>query len=104
MDVSASTHDRAPGTPRFRVLDGAHGEDADGGLVTGPESDLVQLRDAATLLVALRRLDGLILALVAHPFDEAAYSGLASYLTGPGRRALQAFDRATAANSPLRGL
>lgn len=97
----------APGSPAtrpsLRVLVGDADDVAGEGAGLGElESDLARLRDAATLLVARRRLDGLLLALTAHPFDAAAYRGLASYLTGPGRRALQVFDRAAPATA--RGL
>jgi hypothetical protein len=59
------------------------------------------LRDAASLLTARRRLDGLLLQLAANPFDPAAYRGLGSYLGGPGALALAAYERVSA--STVRG-
>jgi hypothetical protein len=59
------------------------------------------LRDAATLVTARMRLDGLLLQLAANPFDPAAYRGLRSYLVGPGVLALAAYERVSA--STVRG-
>jgi len=59
------------------------------------------LRDAATLVTARMRLDGLLLQLAANPFDPAACRGLGSYLLGPGALALAAYERVSA--STVRG-
>jgi hypothetical protein len=70
----------------------------------GPEDvreDLALLRDAATLVTARRRLDGLLLQLAVNPFDPDAYRGLGSYLVGPGMLALAAYERVSA--STVRG-
>ncbi len=64
--------------------------------------DLTLLRDAATVLTARQRLDGLLLRLMVNPFDPAAYRGLGSYLAGPGAQALAAHKRLAAATD--RGL
>lgn len=64
-------------------------------------ADVTLLRDAATLVTARRRLDGLLLQLAANPFDPAAYRGLGSYLVGPGALALAAYERVSA--STVRG-
>lgn len=63
-------------------------------------ADVALLRDAATLVTARRRLDGLLLQLAAHPFDRAAYRGLGSYLVGPGALALAAYERVSASTVP----
>jgi len=55
--------------------------------------DVALLRDAATLVTARQRLDGLLLQLTVNPFDPAAYCGLSSYLGGPGALALAAYAR-----------
>ena len=63
--------------------------------------DLTLLRDAATVLTARQRLDGL-LQLAVDPFDPAAYRGLRCYLAGTGAQVLAAHERLTAASA--RGL
>ena len=70
----------------------------------GPEDvreRVALLRDAATLVTARRRLDGLLLQLAVNPFDPDAYRGLGSYLVGPGMLALAAYERVSA--STVRG-
>ena len=74
--------------------------DPDG--ATDVAQDLTLLRDAATLVTARQRLDGLLLQLTVNPFDSAAYRGLGSYLAGPGLLALAAYERVRA--STLRGM
>ena len=58
------------------------------------------LRDAATLVTARQRLDGLLLQLTVNPFDPAAYRGLSSYLVGPGVLALAVYERVSASTVP----
>lgn len=72
------------------------------GLEEDLHADLALLRDAAALVTARLRLDGLLLQLTVNPFDSAAYRGLGSYLIGPGVRALAAYERVSA--STLRGI
>ena len=54
------------------------------------------LHDAATLVMARQRLDGLLLQLTANPFDPTACRSLDSYLAGPGVLALAAYERVSA--------
>lgn len=61
--------------------------------------DLGLLRDAATLVTARQRLNGLLLQLAVNPFDPAAYRGLNSYLVGPGVLALAAYERVSASTA-----
>ena len=61
--------------------------------------DLGLLRDAATLVTARQRLNGLLLQLAVNPFDPAAYRGLSSYLVGPGVLALAAYERVSASTA-----
>lgn len=70
--------------------------------VADVRADLALLRDAATLVTARQRLDGLLLQLAANPFDPVAYRGLGSYLVGPGVLALAAYERVN--TSPVRGI
>ena len=72
----------------------------DTGGVEDVREDLALLPDAATLVMARQRSDGLLLLLV-NPFDLAAYPGLASYLAGPSVLALAAYGYVTA--SAVRG-
>jgi len=58
--------------------------------------DLALLHDAATLVTARQRLDGLLLQLTVHRFDPTAYRSLGSYLAGPGVLALAAYERVSA--------
>lgn len=58
------------------------------------------LRDAASVLLARRELDGLLVQLTAAPFSAAAYDGLRTYLAGPGRRAQAAYARVCASTGP----
>lgn len=74
----------------------------DAGDVEDVREDLALLRDAATLVTARQRLDGLLLQLTVNPFDPAAYRGLGSYLVGPGVLALAAYERVSA--STVRGI
>lgn len=74
----------------------------DAGAVEDVREDLALLRDAATLVTARQRLDGLLLQLTVNPFDPAAYRGLGSYLVGPGVLALAAYERVSAAT--VRGI
>jgi hypothetical protein len=53
--------------------------------------DLALLRDAATLVTARQRLNGLLLQLTVNPFDPAPTAALSSYLGGPGALALAAY-------------
>ena len=73
----------------------------DSGGVEDVREDLALLRDAALLVTARRRLDGLLLLLV-NPFDLAAYPGLGSYSVGPSVLALAAYGHVTA--SAVRGV
>ena len=61
--------------------------------------ELTLLRDAATVLTARQRLDGLLLQLIVDPFDPAACRGLRGYLTGPAAQAVAAHGRLTAATA-----
>lgn len=61
--------------------------------------DLTLLRDAATVLTARQRLDGLLLQLIPDQIDPAAYRGLRGYLTGPAAQAVAAHGRLTAATA-----
>lgn len=78
------------GAPRLHAVPGvdagAVAAAPDGGAEDVRE-DLALLRDAATLVTARQRLDGLLLQLIAHPFDRAAYRDLGSYLVGPAASA-----------------
>jgi len=64
----------------------------DTGGVEDVREDLALLPDAATLVMARQRSDGLLLLLV-NPFDLAAYLGLGSNLVGPVVLALAAYER-----------
>lgn len=60
------------------------------------------LRDAASVLLARRELDRLLVQLTAAPFSAGAYDGLRTYLAGPGRRAQAAYARVCASTGPGR--
>ena len=75
---------------------------ADAGDVEDVREDLALLCDAATLVTARQRLDGLLLQLTVNPFDPAAYRSLGSYLGGPGVLALAAYERVS--TSTVRGI
>ncbi len=110
MDLGTGTSSLA-GTARLRAVP----DDSSQGTVEDPllaaieaaggavdlRVDLTLLRDAATVLTARQRLDGLLLQLAANPFDPVAYRGLGSYLVGPGALALAAYERVSA--STVRG-
>lgn len=107
MDLRTGNTSRTEGTARLRAAPGvdvgaltAALEDA--GDVEDRHEDLALLRDAATLVTARQRLDGLLLQLAVNPFDPAAYRGLCSYLVGPGVLALAAYERVSA--STVRGI
>lgn len=72
-------------------------EDADADGLVG----LALLRDAATLMTARQRLDGLLLQLTVNPFDRAAYRALNSYLVGQGVLALAAHERVNASTARI---
>jgi hypothetical protein len=74
-------------------------EDSDDDVSEDVSGGLALLRDAATLVTARMRLDGLLLQLAANPFDAAAYRGLRSYLVGPGALALTAYERVSASTA-----
>ena len=111
MDLRTGTSSLA-GTGRLRTVpdDSSQGtvedpllaaiEAADGAVDL--RVDLTLLRDAATVLTARRRLEGLLLQLAVDPFDPAAYRGLRCYLAGTGAQVLAAHERLTAASA--RGL
>lgn len=90
MDVGSGTSSPRPGPSRLRAVPPGRGDLQD---------DLALLRDAATLMTARTRLDGLLLQLTTNPFDPAAYRGLGSYLAGPGVLALAAYERVSAATT-----
>ncbi len=108
-DLRTGTSSLAEGTSRLRAV-----PDVDSGVlsvaledtggVQDVREDLALLRDAATLVTARQRLDGLPLQLqlTVNPFDPAAYRGLGSYLVGPGILALAAYERMSA--STVRGI
>jgi hypothetical protein len=109
MDLATGSTPQQTGPAALRAV-----PDADAGSQAGADAlaaaleesddvgaDMALLRDAATLVTARRRLDGLLLQLAANPFDPAAYRGLGSYLVGPGALALAAYERVSA--STVRG-
>jgi hypothetical protein len=107
MGLRTATNSPTEGTARLcAVPDGDFGALTAGVAGTGDVEDmrenLALLRDAATLVTARQRLDGLLLQLTVNPFDPAAYRGLGSYLVGPGVLALAAYERVTA--STVRGI
>lgn len=81
-----------PGVDADELIDAPEGIS---GVEDGVREDVALLRDAATLVTARRRLDGL-LQLAADPFDPVAYRGLSSYLVGPDVLALAACERVRA--------
>jgi len=103
MDLRTGTNSPTEGPARLRAV-------PDTGALTAAvedtgdveEEDLALLRDAATLVTARQRLDGLLLQLTVNPLDPAAYRGLGSYLVGPGVLALAAYERLSA--STVRGI
>jgi hypothetical protein len=109
MDLATDTTPQSTGPAALRAVPDADGDTracADALTAALEESDDVSadvalLRDAATLVTARRRLDGLLLQLAANPFDPAAYRSLGSYLVGPGALALAAYERVSA--STVRG-
>lgn len=74
---------------------------SDVGIREDLREDGALLRDAATLVTAHRRLDGLLLQLAVHPFDPVTHRTLRRYLMGPGVLALAADERVRA--STVRG-
>jgi len=107
MDLRSGTRSRTEGTARLRAVPDVDSDalsaalEDTGGVQDVPE-DLALLRDAATLVTARQRLDGLLLQRTVNPFDPAAYRGLGSYLVGPGVLALAAYERVSA--STVRGI
>lgn len=105
MDLRTGTSSRTEGPARLRAV-----SSVDSGTLSAAvedtgdveEEDLALLHDAATLVTARQRLDGLLLQLTVNPFDPAAYRGLGSYLVGPGVLALAAYERVNA--STVRGI
>jgi hypothetical protein len=101
MDLRSGTSSRTEGTARLRAV-----PDVDSGVLSAAledtggvqdvREDLALLRDAATLVTARQRLDGLLLQRTVTPLDPAAYHGLDSHLVGPGVRALAAYERVSA--------
>ena len=104
MDLATGTTPHSTGPAALRAV-----SDAEAGSRAGADAltaaleenddvsvDVALLRDAATLVTARRRLDGLLLQLAANPFDRAAYRGLGSYLVGPGALALAVYERVSA--------
>jgi len=106
MDLRTGTSSRTGRTARLHAVPDDSGvltaalEDTGGG--EDVRGDLALLRDAATLVTARQRLDGLLLQLTVNPFDPAAYRGLGSYPAGPGVLALAAYERVSA--SAVRGI
>jgi hypothetical protein len=74
----------------------------DAGDAVDVREGLALLRDAATLVTAPQRLDGLLLQLTVNPFGPGAHRALGSYLVGPGPLALAAYERVSA--STARGI
>ena len=107
MDLRTGTSSQTEGPVPLRAV-----ADVDTGALTAAlenagdvedvRGDLALLRDAATLVTARQRLDGLLLQLTVNPFDPAASRGLGSYLVGPGVLALAAYERVSA--STVRGI
>ena len=108
MDLRSGRSSQPQGPAPLRAVPGVNaaaltdalGEGA--GDIEGVREDLALLRDAATLVTARQRLDGLLLQLAVNPFDPVAYRGLGSYLVGPGVLALAAYERVSA--STVRGV
>lgn len=107
MDLRTGTGSRTEGLPPLRAVP-AVGTDATSPLLEDAfdakamQQDQSLLREAATLMAARRRLDGLLLQRTANPFDPAAYRGPGSYLVGPRVHALAAYEHPSA--SAVRGL
>jgi hypothetical protein len=109
MDLATGTTPQSAGPAALRAVpDGDADARAGADVLTAAleesddvSADVALLRDAATLVTARRRLDGLLLQLTANPFDRAAYRSLGSYLVGPGALALAAYERVSA--STVRG-
>lgn len=93
-DARAGHHERPPGP----LL---HAVDAMVSCELGQDAAL--LNDAAAVLSARRELDGLLTQLTVQPFSPSAYSGLRAYLSGPGDRALAAYQRVCASTTAVRG-
>ena len=110
MDLRTGRNPQAEGPVPLRAVPAGAADALTNALedAGGPEDvredlreDRALLRDAATLVTARRRLDGLLLQLAVNPFDPNAYRGLGSYLVGPGMLALAAYERVSA--STVRG-
>ena len=107
MDLRTGRSSQPEGPVPLRAVPGVDADavtDAleDAGDVEDVLEDLALLRDAATLVTARQRLDGLLLQLAVNPFDPAAYRGLGSSLVGPGVLALASYERVSA--STVRGM
>ncbi len=107
MDLRNGTSSPTEGTARLRAVpdvdSGALSAALEGtGGVQDVRENLTLLRDAATLVTAPQRLDGLLLQLTVNPFDPAADRGLGSYLMGPSVLALATYERVSA--STVRGI
>ncbi len=107
MDLRIGTSSQTDGPAPLRAVtdvdaDALTAALEEAGDVEAVRKDLALLRDAAMLVTARQRLDGLLLQLTVNPFDPAAYRGLGSYLAGPGVRALAAYERVSA--STVRGI
>lgn len=106
MDLPIGRSTQTEGPASLRAVPGVDSgaltdELEDAGDAEDVREELALLRNAATLVTARQRLDGLLLQLAVNPFDPAAYRGLDSYLVGPGILALAAYERVSA--STVRG-
>ena len=108
MDLRIGRSSQPEGPAPLRAVPGVDAATRTDAFVEGASDimdvreDLALLRDAATLVTARQRLDGLLLQLAVNPFDPAAYRGLDSYLVGTGVLALAAYERVSA--STVRGV
>ena len=107
MDLRIGKSSQPEGPAPLRAVPGVDAdaltdELEDVGDAKDAREDLGLLRDAATLVTARQRLNGLLLQLAVNPFDPAAYRGLGTYLVGPGVLALAAYERVSA--STVRGV
>ncbi len=106
MDLRTGMSFPAGGAARLRAVPDADPASCtafvDAGDAVDVREALALLSDAATLVRARQRLDGLLSQLTVNPFDAGAYRALGSYLVGPGPLALAAYERVSA--STARGI
>jgi hypothetical protein len=106
MDLRTGMSFPAGGAARLRAVPDADPASCsafvDAGDAVDVREGLALLGDAATLVTARQRSDGLLLQLPANPFDPGGYRALGSYLVGPEPLALAAYERVSA--STARGI